>query len=247
MKYHKKFGFTLAEVLITLGIIGVVAALVIPSFVSNYRKHVIAAQLEKTYADLEKWIKASEVDNGPFESWDYSIPSKDFVQKYFAPYMELTYCTTIRDAKCFAGDQGQGYNMWKKSNGEFESGGAWLVYAPRYIMSDGRYFALYNRYSYAVPGTYGSDWKYVNFVIDVDGPRGESILGKDVYAFTLFNYKKGQIDHKGLKIGTIYTGNGDYRENNEKIQSTCVSSGYSCGLLIQRNGWKVPSNYPIKI
>ncbi len=33
MKCHKKFGFTLAEVLITLGIIGVVAALVIPSFV----------------------------------------------------------------------------------------------------------------------------------------------------------------------------------------------------------------------
>ena len=33
MEYHKKHAFTLAEVLITLGIIGVVAALVIPSFV----------------------------------------------------------------------------------------------------------------------------------------------------------------------------------------------------------------------
>ena len=244
MKYHKKFGFTLAEVLITLGIIGVVAALVIPSFVSNYRKHVIAAQLEKTYADLEKWIKASEVDNGPFESWDYSIPSKDFVQKYFAPYMELISCSSAKGGICFTGEYG---NMWKKSNGEIETGGAWYAYTPRYIMSDGRYFALYNKYYYAGVGSYGSDWKYVNFIIDVDGPRGESILGKDVYAFTLFNYKKGQIDHKGLKIGTIYTGNGDYRENNEKIQSTCVNSGYSCGLLIQRNGWKVPSNYPIKI
>ena len=35
-----KFGFTLAEVLITLGIIGVVAALTLPSLVTNYQKQV---------------------------------------------------------------------------------------------------------------------------------------------------------------------------------------------------------------
>ena len=33
-----KKGFTLAEVLITLGIIGVVAALTLPSLITNYRK-----------------------------------------------------------------------------------------------------------------------------------------------------------------------------------------------------------------
>ena len=73
MKYHnKRFGFTLAEVLITLGVIGVVAALTLPSVMSNYQKKLIAKQLEKTYADLENLIKSSEVDNGSFEEWDYS-------------------------------------------------------------------------------------------------------------------------------------------------------------------------------
>ncbi len=33
-------GFTLAEVLITLGIIGVVAAITIPSLITNYQKTV---------------------------------------------------------------------------------------------------------------------------------------------------------------------------------------------------------------
>lgn len=33
----KKYGFTLAEVLITLGIIGVVAALTIPTLMQNYK------------------------------------------------------------------------------------------------------------------------------------------------------------------------------------------------------------------
>ena len=34
----KKFGFTLAEILITLSIIGVVAALTIPSLIQHYKK-----------------------------------------------------------------------------------------------------------------------------------------------------------------------------------------------------------------
>ena len=40
-------GFTLAEVLITLGIIGVVAALTLPSLITNYQKKQIVAQLKK--------------------------------------------------------------------------------------------------------------------------------------------------------------------------------------------------------
>lgn len=44
---RKFFGFTLAEVLITLGIIGVVAALTLPTLISNHRKKVYSTQLKK--------------------------------------------------------------------------------------------------------------------------------------------------------------------------------------------------------
>ncbi len=50
--FKKKIGFTLAEILITLGIIGVVAALAIPTINSNLRKKKLAVQFKKTYADL---------------------------------------------------------------------------------------------------------------------------------------------------------------------------------------------------
>ncbi len=43
----KNFGFTLAEVLITLGIIGVIAALTLPNLIANYQKKVWATQLKK--------------------------------------------------------------------------------------------------------------------------------------------------------------------------------------------------------
>ncbi len=43
--------FTLAEVLITLGIIGVVAAITIPSLMENVRNRDLQAQLKKTYSE----------------------------------------------------------------------------------------------------------------------------------------------------------------------------------------------------
>lgn len=49
----KKFGFTLAEVLITLGIIGVVAALTTPSLVQNSRNEANGAKLAVVVSNLE--------------------------------------------------------------------------------------------------------------------------------------------------------------------------------------------------
>ena len=47
-----KQAFTLAEVLITLGIIGVVAALTIPTLIGNYQKKEVPVKLQKMYNTL---------------------------------------------------------------------------------------------------------------------------------------------------------------------------------------------------
>ena len=54
---HLKCAFTLAEVLITLGIIGVVAAMTIPTLVANYQKKVLVSQLQKTVATISNAAK----------------------------------------------------------------------------------------------------------------------------------------------------------------------------------------------
>ena len=43
-------GFTLAEVLITLGIIGVVAAITIPGLINSYKAHQLRSQFLKSYS-----------------------------------------------------------------------------------------------------------------------------------------------------------------------------------------------------
>ena len=60
----KKAAFTLAEVLITIGIIGVVAALTIPSLVAKYQKYVLKNQFLKAYSNLQNAINMTISANG---------------------------------------------------------------------------------------------------------------------------------------------------------------------------------------
>ncbi len=92
----KKFvggnGFTLAEVLITLAIIGVVAALTIPTLISNVsrKQHLVA--FKKKYAEITEAVKLSVIDNMETSKWNYSLDDEEFFAKYLAPYLKTTKC-----------------------------------------------------------------------------------------------------------------------------------------------------------
>ena len=62
----KKFGFTLAEVLITIGIIGVVAALTMPTLIANTNSAKFRTQYKKTLAVLSQAGRISQ------ERFDFS-------------------------------------------------------------------------------------------------------------------------------------------------------------------------------
>ena len=65
---HK--AFTLAEVLITLGIIGVVASMTLPTLVGKYKKVQTISQLKKTYTVLNQAFRHSEADNESSLYWN---------------------------------------------------------------------------------------------------------------------------------------------------------------------------------
>ncbi len=64
----KKRGFTLAEVLITLAIVGVVAALTMPNLIANYKKQTYVTQLRKTVSTLEQGFQKMRADAGGVDS-----------------------------------------------------------------------------------------------------------------------------------------------------------------------------------
>lgn len=75
---RKFVGFTLAEVLITLGIIGVVAALTLPSVIQKYQKKVTVERLKKSYSTLAQAVQMSVKDNDEVETWDFFAASTGF-------------------------------------------------------------------------------------------------------------------------------------------------------------------------
>lgn len=63
-KNQKNKAFTLAEILITLGIIGVVCAMTIPILISNYQKSTYFASLQKNYSVLSQTTNQIIQENG---------------------------------------------------------------------------------------------------------------------------------------------------------------------------------------
>lgn len=51
---NKRFAFTLAEVLVTLGIIGVVSAMTVPTLMNNYQRQSYVVQLHKVYNEFSQ-------------------------------------------------------------------------------------------------------------------------------------------------------------------------------------------------
>lgn len=97
-----KKAFTLSEILIALGIIGVVAALTMPVLVEKHQKKVFATKVKQTYAIVSNALITSVAENGPPSEWDFGQPVEDngsnelntpeimkkMVVTYFLPYFQ---------------------------------------------------------------------------------------------------------------------------------------------------------------
>lgn len=91
-KNKKYFAFTLAEVLIVLGIIGIVAAFTIPTLVEQFNEQVTSTSLKKVYTTLSQAYISALQQNGKPDTWNLiynsAQGSKNFTDKLL-PYMKI--------------------------------------------------------------------------------------------------------------------------------------------------------------
>ena len=78
----KKLAFTLAEVLITLGIIGVVSAMTIPALINNVRAVKLRSQFNKAYSEVQQAFKLM-ADNESVAPSDYYSVGSDATKNHF--------------------------------------------------------------------------------------------------------------------------------------------------------------------
>ena len=185
---YKKAAFTLAEVLITLGIIGVVAAMTLPSLIQNYQKKALATQTQKFYSTMSQAVKQYMADYGVddlrntplasdnYEDWDTpeAIASlRDFATKYLKVVKECNP-NDEDDNNCFA----PVYRLWDNSipDGEntlnFTTSG-WLFGSRDYVLADGSVI----RIGYHLP---------ITLYVDVNGKKGPNRIGYDLWSMDIF-------------------------------------------------------------
>lgn len=68
-------GFTLAEVLITLGVIGVVAAMTLPTLIQEHREKARVTQVKKAYSILSQAFTMAVQEYGDIEDWELTTTS----------------------------------------------------------------------------------------------------------------------------------------------------------------------------
>ncbi len=96
-----KKGFTLAEVLITLGIICIVAAMTLPAVVQKKQKLETSARLKKFYSTMQQAIIYSETENGEMQTWTIETEGSnvDRAERYYHTYFDNNYFKIIKTGK----------------------------------------------------------------------------------------------------------------------------------------------------
>lgn len=225
-------GFTLAEVLITLGIIGIVAALTMPALIANSKKTEYSSKLKKFYSVMNQAILMSEQDNGEAGEWlkeggiEGDIKDEDnnpdfgknsdvimkFVNQYLKPYIKIVDI----------GKSNRTVNDGKDSDGE-----AYMVFA------DGSYVYMHNG-------------NCIDFNYDVNGPKAPNEYGRDQYKFYLCSYEKCETQPWNKNCGKFTTTTNPLRTREEALAS-CIQKAMYCSELLGIDNFEFKKDYPHRL
>ena len=214
---RKHCAFTLAEVLITLGIIGVVAAMTMPSLIQNYQKKQTAVRLERFYSIMSQAILRWQQDEGLIP--DDMRFSSDMIQN--GADTEKWYNDTI------------GKYIQSISKGVTKDNKGISV-----AFNDGSGFDAYIQYTTQINIFFCTDYKYCRHY-------GEGNFdGKHGFLFTI-NQGKFYASLPGHQNSTReQLLNGCKYGNTDNSSVSSKDRRHACARLIQFDGWEIKDDYP---
>lgn len=227
--YSSKTAFTLAEVLITLGIIGIVAALILPFFMANIRKSEYSNKLKKLYSIISQAVLMSEIQtglsaldwerNGMINNEDGTSDvvaneeeSYNFFIKYLAPSFKYTSIV-------------KGGYIEENGRKKFINTKVYLVDGTVLVFTNGSCFDI---------------------VADLNGNRMPNKGGIDIYRFLLCQGGAPQA-HFGNKNQSFGTYMPVHCPTREIALQKCKENSSYCSTLLMYDNWKFKDDYPYKL
>ena len=228
--FRKALAFTLAEILIVMGIIGVVSALTIPNLNSSTADKEKVAKVKKIYQNLEEAQERAVATYGPMKTWFVSDTSKKVATNKYADRI-MEFMKVSKDCKqsvsgCFQNknykdsdntDHGGGPNVWPDDR--------------KFNLADGASISLSiepvgaNACKRADDGTkFGESNRCGSLSVDIDG----GLKGKNAYGIDFFQFV---ITTDGIHPAGIENSNG-----GTNIVNWCFKKGNAC------TGWVIAND-----
>lgn len=232
----KEKGFTLAEILITLGIIGVITAITIPNLISKYNKRQIETQLFAIHSTIMQGVRLAQantdsnftLDNLKQDSTNVNgfswAKSKAVFDEYFAPVFKVsrTYKSYKNPYKIYSYDKAQYiHNI---------DGSTYLV-------------ELINGTVLGFTKAGNQEMFYIDIILK---PNKEKLqTGKDYF---WIRYKSdGNGNYSPSKYSFSEEQEREYCKAYKGRPAASIFPGAFCTDLILKNNFKIPAKYPIKI
>ncbi len=227
----KMFAFTLAEVLVTLGIIGVVSAMTVPSLMQNHQRKTYVTQLHQVYNLFQQAFLQYINDKNALNLHEAGLISSAEVSNFMKSYFKIVEsCTDFTE--CFYDGSYKNMSGTALANGNYWPGAV----APCFVLANGASVCVENSKYHT---TYG------HITIDINGKKGPNIAGRDLFFVTY--YSDGSIDEDGIppSCRTSGTGCGSGKTNPKDVRAavgaTCSSrtDAKGCFGLLLNNNWEM--------
>ena len=219
--------FTLSEVLITLVVIGIVAALTVPAIVANYTEKARISRIKKIYSTLANAMTYVKANGGDYD-FEAAANNEDEAERWFnsyiKPYLSLSKICYNDSKGCWSDDNTKALNGKVLFNtGIYGDGlvGSGVITA---VLNDGS-FINFNIWDKNTAKT-SAKINYTDFTIaihfDIDGENGPNTMGKDVFLVFF-------IPNRGL-VPAYTDASIAEKEKNCSQTETSNTAGFSCLL-----------------
>ena len=235
----RRAAFTLAEVLITLGIIGVVAAMTIPTLIADYQEKVTVNKLIQTYSILSNAYGLIKVNEGAINTWfgkgtltgtattdddgntifdDVLIKNMDAFWDKFVPYLKVAKRCKSEDSSCEKYDKISSLDGAEKKID--------LAHISTITLTNGVTLlgGFINGACFSNPE---SVIYCVDFAVDINGMNARpNTLGKDIFYFYIPSDGSGILP-LGRDLWTF--------EDTCNPSESNIKSGYGCTAWVIEN------------